>query len=385
MAALRVALITPRYAPAIGGIERHVEALARGLTRRGVTTEVVTTDPTGRLPALEEQGGVLIRRFRTLADDSTYYLSAGLGQWLARHAGRFDILHAHSYHTPLALQAALASWWRGVPLVFTPHYHGTGHSTFRRLLHLPYRLFGAAIVRRSGALICVSETERALLRRHFRVGVPIAVIPNGADVDEIQAAPPRPRPSGRPLVLTVARLERYKQTDRLIGALPLLPPTYEAAVIGEGPARAELERLAARLRVGTRLSLLGGLERQVLLGWYRSADVFVSLSRKEAFGLTLLEAAAAGAAVVASAIPAHREVAGYLGPERALLLPLEASSEQVAQAVTRAVQLGRRPGGADLKLPSWDAVSEGALAVYQTLVSGRSSLRRTARLEEKRS
>ena len=48
-----IALVTHRYAPAIGGVERVVEQLARGLARRGIAVEVLTTDPTGELPAVE--------------------------------------------------------------------------------------------------------------------------------------------------------------------------------------------------------------------------------------------------------------------------------------------------------------------------------------------
>src|SRR4051794_17909485 len=125
---LKVAMVTPRYAPAMGGIERMVEMVTQGLVRRGVHVEVITTDPTGRLRPVEMIDGAIVRRFRTLGNDSVYYLSPGLGLWLLQHAAEFDVVHGHSYHTPVALQAAVASWRAGVPLVVTSHFHGTGHS-----------------------------------------------------------------------------------------------------------------------------------------------------------------------------------------------------------------------------------------------------------------
>ena len=140
---LRVAIVTPRYAPDIGGVERHVEKLARGLVDEGVEVEVLTTDPTGTLPRVERLDDVLVRRFPTLRGDATYYVSPRLALWLLANARRFAVLHAHSYHTPVALSAAIAGLVRRVPLVLTPHYHGTGHSWFRSALHRPYRLFGA--------------------------------------------------------------------------------------------------------------------------------------------------------------------------------------------------------------------------------------------------
>ena len=69
-APLSVGIVTPRYAPAIGGVERHVEAIALSLAAQDVMVEVITTDPTGLLPAEERRDKVLIRRFRTLANDS---------------------------------------------------------------------------------------------------------------------------------------------------------------------------------------------------------------------------------------------------------------------------------------------------------------------------
>ena len=71
-----IALVSPRYAPEIGGVERVVEMTARGLARRGVDVEVITTDPTGRLPRLEQRDGVTVRRFRTLANDDVYSVFA---------------------------------------------------------------------------------------------------------------------------------------------------------------------------------------------------------------------------------------------------------------------------------------------------------------------
>jgi glycosyltransferase involved in cell wall biosynthesis len=304
-----VALVVHRYAPAIGGVERNVEALARGLVRRGIGVEVITTDPTGRLAPIEELDGVLVRRFPTVANDSIYYVAPRLGAWLWRNAARFALIHAHSYHTPLALQAALAGAWAGTPFLLSPYYHGTGHSLLRAALHVPYRLAGRWIVGRARRLIYISETERALFEGHFGSGRPYLVAPCGVEAARPSESQPHPKPFGRKTVLAVGRLEAYKQTDRLIMALPQLPPDYEVVVIGSGPLRPRIEQLAIEFGQRERLRLLDHVSEQELLAWYGDADVFVSLSLHESFGLTVLEAAAGGAAVVASDIPAHREVA----------------------------------------------------------------------------
>lgn len=363
-----VGLVTPRYAPAIGGVERHVEALARGLAGRGIGVEVITTDPTGRLPPVEQRDGVLVRRFPTLGAGGVYFFSPCLGWWLLRNAPRFVVLHGHSYHTPVALQAAVASQWSGVPFLVTPHYHGTGHSPLRRALHLPYRVAGSWLIHQAQRVICVSEAERGLLARHFGSGVASVVVPNGVEIEELIAARPRDEAAGRVIVLGAGRLEPYKQTERLVEALPYLPPEYEVVLVGAGPAQAPVERLVQQLNVRARFRLLGQVSRAELLTWFRTATVFVSLSRHESFGLTVLEAAGAGAAVVASDIPAHREVAQYLPRGRVLFVRPDYSAPELARVVEEAARRGRSTSSADSPLPTWASAVDGVMSCYRAVL-----------------
>ncbi|MEP7188129.1 MAG: glycosyltransferase family 4 protein, partial [Roseiflexaceae bacterium] len=244
-----IALVTHRYAPAIGGVERVVEQLARGLARRGIAVEVITTDSTRQLPMREMRDGVLVRRFPTLANDSTYYVAPRLATWLKRNAARFALIHAHSYHTALAPLAALAAWAAGTPLLLSPYFHGGGHTPLRQALHVPYRLAGHWMVRQARGLIYISQAERALFEQQFGPGQAHLVAPCGVETAPLLAAQPHARPAGRKIILAVGRLEAYKQADRLLMALPLLPPEYELVIIGNGPLRPQLEQQAGALGV----------------------------------------------------------------------------------------------------------------------------------------
>jgi glycosyltransferase involved in cell wall biosynthesis len=364
-----IALVTHRYAPAIGGVERVVERLARGLVQRGIAVEVITTDPTRQLPTLERRDGVLVRRFPTLANDATYYVAPRLAAWLKRNAEHYSLIHAHSYHTALAPQSALAACRAGIPLLLSPYYHGGGHTPFRQALHLPYRVAGHWMVRQARRLVFISQAEHALFEQHFGAGRPHVVAPCGVEAEQIRAAEPQPLTPGRKLILAVGRLEAYKQVDRLVMALPLLPPEYELVVIGNGPLRPRIEQLAAELGVAERLRLLDHVPQPELQSWYRSADVFVSLSRHESFGMTLLEGAAAGAAIVASDIPAHREVAGYVAPDRALFVDPGCPDAYLGRAIEVAVRRGRSDGAATWRLPSWDGMVDALAACYAEVLA----------------
>jgi len=363
LGALKVLLVTPRYAPAIGGVEWHTQMLANELRRQGVSVEVACTDPGARAPRAGAVDGITVRRFPTIRGDSTFFVSPSLMRWVVRHAGDYDIVHAHSYHTPLPLLAAVATRRARVPFVVTPHFHGSGHTPARRLLHVPYRFAGAWAIQRADAVVCVSNAERTLLGRLVTLNKTVAVIPNGIDTDEVLAAEPiSPRPSAR-IVLVVGRLERYKGAARVIEASKLLPTTMDLVVIGDGPDRANVFTAADEAGIGKRFQWRARVQRSELLSWYRTADVFVSMSAHEAFGLTLLEAVVGGARAIASDIPAHREVAQFLPPGSVEFMDLAASSAELAAGVVRAEARGRVLD-ASATVPSWEEVALRTLDVY---------------------
>jgi glycosyltransferase involved in cell wall biosynthesis len=352
-------MVCAHYAPFTGGVESHVEQIARRLADRGETVEVLTHLDDPGLPRAEVRDGVFVRRHRVPLPSQHFGLSPALWAALARQRHRYDVVHAHSYHSSAPLAAVLA---RASPLVFTPHYHGTGHSPFRKALHVPYRRVGAGIVARAGRVICVSQAEADLFMAHFRAAGPrVSVIPNGVDLGRITAA--QPFPDAGPVVITGGRLQSYKQVDRIVEAMTLTPPGLRLVVTGDGPERAALESLAAERAVGDKVCFLGQVDTGVLYRWYASAEVFCSMSAHEAMPVTVLELLAAGARVVASDIPAHRDLrastAGAI-----TLVPLDATPLALATALQSAFQ---QPPAAGQSIPTWDEVATQTLQVYRAL------------------
>lgn len=364
----RILIVSPRYPPAQGGVERHVAVLARGLRARGVDVRVVTTDPSGSLPADHVADGVPVRRFGTIRGNDVYFLSPGLSAWLATHARDVDLVHAASYHTPLALAAAAGARLAGRPFVLTPYYHGTGHTQGRARLHRPYRIPGGRMVRSADAIIACSEAEAALLRDHFGHALPITVIPLGVDAAQYASAEPFAASDDRPLVLAGGRLEAYKQVDVVVAAMAALPG-HRLAVFGSGPAAPAVEAAVREAGAGDRVTLLGRVSDEDLRRWYRTADVYVTMSRKESFGLTVLEAVAAGAAVVASDIPAYAEQTCTLPPEWLRLVGVDAPPACVAAAIVAA---GRRADrGSVPAIRGWDASVVETTALYRHVFAQR--------------
>lgn len=357
---MRIAYLSPHYLPVHGGVERHVSSIARCAVAAGNQVEVLTQTSDRSEAPVEVIDGVLVRRFRAVNGSAAYGVPPALFARLAREAGRFDVVHAHGYHALPAL-ASLAA--RSVPVVLTPHYHGDGHTAFARALHVAYRPLGRRLFHHAGAVVCVSEAERRLVAADFpRVADRIHVIPNG-----VGARPPvAPVPFTRrgPVVLSVGRLAPYKRVDLLVEAVAQLPDT-RLVVVGDGPARADVEALVATLGLESRVFVVGRVADDDLARWFATADVVASMSLHEAFGITLAEAGAAGAAVVATDIPSHAEVAELL--PAATLVPADAGPARVADALRRAIWAGRPLRAA--AVPTWEDVAGRTIDIYRALLA----------------
>jgi glycosyltransferase involved in cell wall biosynthesis len=357
---VRVALIVSAYEPAVGGVERHVQSLATGLSAAGDHVTVVTHQLDRRALRVEERDGVTIRRFPLTVPAANYRYSAALGVFLRRHRRQFDAVHVHSYHTLVGLSAVLAGMDR---MVFTPHYHGTGHTAFRALLHKPYRLIARRLMGRSDTIVCVSRAEAALIGADFPASADrVLVIPNGTRVATPSADALREAAAGPGDVVSVGRLEEYKRHDLLVRAMALLPRPARLVIVGQGPARDALQRLAVQLGLADRVVLTGRLSQDGVDAVLASAGVVASMSELEAFGLSVADGLAAGARVVASDIAAHREVVAMGSDTGAARLIHGADPRAVAVALRQGLADGRpqRPA----HLPTWEDVVVRTRRVY---------------------
>jgi glycosyltransferase involved in cell wall biosynthesis len=273
----------------------------------------------------------------------------------------------HSYHT-LVGHAAVGN---GPPLIFTPHYHGTGHTALRAALHWLYRPVGARLFGAADAIVCVSDAERDLVVRHFpSVAGKVVTIPNGTNPKPLLSDEDSDMPS-EPVVLTVGRLERYKNVDLIIDAFRALPSSAILVIVGDGPDRARLERHAEASEPGWPVRFTGRISDAVLDQWLAHAEIVTSASDHEAFGLTLAEGLASGAQVVASAIPAHAELASLAGVAAPVTLVDPRDARQFTKSLAAALRVGRVPTGG-LKLPSWAEVIADTRELYSRIcVEGR--------------
>ena len=130
----------------------------------------------------------------------------------------------------------------------------------------------------------------------------VVVIPNGVDLKRIEAVKPL-NLTGHPRLLYVGRLAPIKDIPTLLLAFRVVKNKYPSAklyIVGEGPERGKLERLAKRLGLADSVSFEGEVPTVKAYCYYKSCEVFVLPSLRESFGIALLEAMAAGIPVIAS-------------------------------------------------------------------------------------
>jgi glycosyltransferase involved in cell wall biosynthesis len=355
---VRIAQVVSSYHPQIGGVETHVRHLAQGCVESGDRVTVLTHQ-VGSSPIDEWIGAVRVLRFPLTVSSRNYPLSLSLFRYLRLHAADFDLVHVHNYHTIVG-HAAISC---RLPFVFTPHYHGTGHRRFGDFLHRLYRLAGARQFTAADAVICVSEAERDLLIKNFPgVAGKMVTIPNGTDsrllAPDEDSVMPR-----EPMVLTVGRLERYKNVDLVIAAFRALPSSATLVVVGDGPDRVRLEQYAEAGEPGWPVHFTGRIADPKLDQLFAQANIVTSASDHESFGLTLAEGLASGARVVASAIPAHVALSRLAGAGAPVALVDPRETTQFTNLLAASLLAGRSPPR-EFKLPTWAQVVENTRELY---------------------
>ena len=151
--------------------------------------------------------------------------------------------------------------------------------------------------------------------RRMGLTQPQTVIPQWIDVAAVRGEPlARPElPAPRPWLLFVGQLTPRKGYDLALRALPAIVARHPTAsllmVSGINAAdRAKAEQLAGELGVARHVHFLGRVEDAALVNLFRACDVYLTPTRYEGFGLTLLEAMACGAPCVASDVPSVNEI-----------------------------------------------------------------------------
>lgn len=307
---MRIALVIENFLPKIDGVTRTLGMVLAHLRAEGHRALVL--GPAGA-PRRYAGAGVLVApgipipfypELRILLPPPAF----------RRAIERFkpDVMHVVD---PMILGAAGIVWARrlGIPVVSSYH---TNLAAYCRYFHLsaleqPTWNYRRALHNAAAITLCPSPSTVATLAAQGFAH--LALWPRG--VDSAQFSPTgrdeawRENILGHPvhvMVLYVGRLSHEKNLTALVDAFRALPPGHNAhlVLVGDGPARGELERALS----GSSVTFTGYLRGDTLARAYASADIFAFPSQTETFGQVVLEAMASGLPVVAFAAEGVRDL-----------------------------------------------------------------------------
>jgi teichuronic acid biosynthesis glycosyltransferase TuaC len=247
-----------------------------------------------------------------------YWMAPPLGRALDRlHAEwPFDVLHAHCL-APAG--HAAARWVARRP--DRPAFVASGHGP--DMINVPANSSvgrRACVAAMAAADLVLANSTWAARRCEAIAGraLPVRVVHLGADI-----APETTAHNGRTRIVTVAHLVARKRHDVVLRAIAMLEPSRrpEYLVIGDGPCREPLERLAAGLGVADSVRFLGQLANPEAVAHAASCDLFVMPGVEEPFGVAFVEAMAAGLPAIGSRGEGGPEDIAAAGPGMVLVAP----------------------------------------------------------------
>ena len=309
------------------------------------------------------------------------FLTGALARGATRLASAADVIHAH-WTYPAGIAGLIAARRRRVPLVVTSHGGDLNLARGSRVL----RSLSARVARAADACVAVSGDLAAQFRSLGVAQQRISVIPYGVDLVEEQHddAPLAGSANAELLafegfrMMYVGSLIPRKAVETLLEAQHQLQSngfTVGSVIVGDGPEKANLERLA-RARSLDHVWFVESQPPSLVPRWFSIADVLVLPSRSEGRPNIVLEAMAAGVPVVATDIPGTRELVqegetGFLfpvGDSRALA----SSIERLIEAPSAARLMGKRGRDrVELEQLTTTHIAKRHIALYERLIKER--------------
>jgi glycosyltransferase involved in cell wall biosynthesis len=368
---LRVTMLGLRGFPNVqGGVERHVEHLARELTAIGCHVEAILRTPYIDDKARRTWQGIDLYPMwspRRMGVEPFVHTLLGV---LRAGWTRPDVLHIHGIGPALFTPLARAL---GLNVVVTHHmanYENEKWSAFGRAL---LRLGERVSMKLSHGRIAVSLSLANRMSGEYHVDV--RTIPNGI-------VPPRPATSRailgefgltpRRYFVTVARIDQQKRQLDLIEAFAKLGPTgWKLALVGGADYNSEYTRTVdAAARETPGVVMLGARTGDELAAMYANAGAFVLPSSHEGQPIAVLEALSYGCRVVLSDIPAHTEI-GCRGARYFTPGDIDGLATQLHAVCTadEGATLDEAERARIVRAHNWRRIAEDTLAVYDAALT----------------
>lgn len=325
------------FYPVTGGIEKNIEDICKGMQGLGHQSSVCCLRPEGTAKD-EVWNGISIHRMRSL--NLRFYKIAPC---VLRLVKRHDVIHVHglgSFSDTLAMAKALRL--HSKPLVLSTH-GGIFHTKrLSRMKKLYFNAWCRLALKFFSKVIAVSGSDRELFSGISRS---VIMIPDSIDYGSLSSISRKPQ---KDVFICVGRLSQNKRIDNLIRAFSVISkhrPDARLFIIGgdwQG-ARKGLEALANGMGMKGKVIFTGRLGDREMMGYLARASFFLTASEYEGFGISVLEAMAAGLPVIVNNIPSFRTfvkhgkngfIIDYSEPEKAARAILDIMERNGMKAIS---------------------------------------------------
>lgn len=351
---MKVLLATPLYPPDVGGPATDSAYLERALPSYGIETSVFSFGAVRHLSRV-------LRHIR-------------YAQELVKRGRGVDAIVSFDTFS-VCLPALYAAWRLSVPLIVRVPGDWTWEQSVQRfgvadtieafqtkrygLMVELFRYLERAAVRHATLVVVPSDFLKRIVSSWGVVHQTLVRIYLGLESREEPVAPTTV-PEGRTL-FSAGRMVPWKGFAMLVELIHELPAEWHLVIAGDGPERGHLKAQAERLGVQSRVRFLGNIPRVEVLGWCRAADVFVLNTAQETFSFQILEAMAAGAAVITTNVCSTPELITD-GVEGVLLTPndLSAFRQAILSSASEKELWERRRAAAMERAGSFTAAASAA-------------------------
>ena len=312
---LKIGLFTDTYMPYINGVSTSVSVLKRALEKKGHQVYLVTVNP-DKMQYKYEEGGKIIRLPGLPTGIYNYRLTEiypirvinKIKKW------KLDVIHSHT-EFGVGTFARIISKQFGIPLVHTYHTmyedyvhyitHGYFDKSSKKLVEY-LTLFYCDTT--ANELIVPTKKTWDLFKEKYKLDKNIYIIPTGLEIERFYKENIKTEKisfirqklginKNDFVLLFVGRLGKEKSVDFLISShkeLVSLIPNIKLLIIGDGPEKADFQKLSEKLKINDNVIFTGMVPYEDIPAYYHLADLFVTASKTETQGLTLIEAMAAG-------------------------------------------------------------------------------------------
>lgn len=368
---MRILLVNYLETTSPGGISKTVFELAQNLSKNNEIT-VLQPNPS-HLKGEEICNGFKIIRISSSLDNTKYLYGLNLEvfRYLKDHFKELnpDIVHVHGYHhlMPIETIHTIKRIDPDVPIVFSPHLDVIRGRFAGKYLWNIYNMIARTVFNKSSSITSCSNFESANIQK---IGVDkdkIVLIPHGVDIMDVKH---ETYSNNTIKLLYTGHMIPRKGVDHILRAMNCLvnekgEKNVVLTLVGEGPEKQKLIKMSKDLEISDHIIWKSFLSREELINEIRKSDIYMLLSRSEAYGIAVAEALALGTPCIVTDRTALKEFATERGCYTVSYPPVP---EEVANMVLKVHSEDRGVGPLSEKIRTWSQVSKDYEMLYENVL-----------------